>query len=759
MTLGLLSLLTFGSPTINRDVLTPAAPQSVRIRGRLGEKLDLCVQNRLLAQDIEPLVAPYRNKTETGGADWRCEYWGKWYTSLTLADAYQSTPATREKRDEAAAALIATADPDGYLGTRRPKYHLDGWDVWGRKYALLGLIADYDRTHDKAILQAARRQTDTLIAELGPGKTDIADVGEWNGLPASSVLEPVALVYERTGEKKYLDFAEYIVACWSRPSKRLPAGMRLVEDSLAGKRPSQMCAPKAYEMMSCFEGLCELYRATGRPDYLQAAVKIADGIRQDEETLVGVGTSNEVWFDGATKQTGPVQKPMETCVTVTWMKFCDQLLRLTGDVRYADDMEKNLYNGLLGAMMPDGKWWSYFSGMMGPRVPSYVQHADAGLSCCVVNGPRALVLTPAWAFMQSADGPVINLYAPSIAKVGNVKLEITGDYPVSDKVEIRVSPDRNRTFTLTLRIPEWSAKTDLQVNGENIPVAPGYAEIRRTWHPGDRVSLTFDMHGRVAESNGQVALQRGPVVLSLDNRLTRPTASQATLGPHPQLKPNPAAAKKIGAWMAFDVGPLTFCDYASAGNGFQEKNVFRTWLPQPLNLATVYDTGQTWQTLSHANTWTNPPPTLKDRKRDLALAVNGAKAISDSEYTKEPNCTANVIDGTIATLQDFSNRWHSSVEQPHPHWVEVHLAKAAKVARVIVHFADPNGYPTNFEGSVLVEGKRRPVFSANGNRQAQTYEAEFSPVTTDVFRLTIHSSANPAFPNAAQISEIELYSN
>lgn len=751
MIFSLLGLLD--APT--RDVFTPAAPQSVQIRGRLGEKLDLCVKNRLLAQDIEPLVAPYRTKTETGGADWRCEYWGKWYTSLALADAYHSTPATREKRDEAAAALIATAAPDGYLGTRQPKDRLDGWDVWGRKYALLGLIADYDRTRDKGILNAARRQTDVLIAELGPGKANIADVGEWNGLPASSVLEPVALVYERTGEKKYLDFAEHIVDAWSQPSRRLPAGMRLIEDSLAGKRPSQMCAPKAYEMMSCFEGLCELYRATGNRQDLEAAVKLADGIRQDEETLVGVGTSNEVWFDGATKQTGPVQKPMETCVTVTWMKLCDQLLRLTGDVRYADDMEKNLYNGLLGAMMPDGKWWSYFSGMMGPRVPSYVQHADVGLSCCVVNGPRALMLTPAWAFMKSADGPVVNLYAPSTAKIDDVKLEITGDYPVKDHVDIRVTPDEAKEFTLALRIPDWSERTELKVNGQTIPAAPGYAKIRRTWSPGDHVTLVFDMRPRLAKSNGQVALQRGPVVLSLDNRLTPSSAAQTTIGENLQLKPNPAAAKKIGAWMAFDVGPLTFCDYSSAGNGFREENIFRTWLPQPLNLATLYNTGQTWQTLSHANVWTNPPSTIQDRKHDLALAANGATATSDSEYAKEPNGTAKLIDGLIATSQDFANRWHSSVDQPHPHWVEIHLPKPAKIARVILHFADPNGYPVDFEATA----HSKPLFTVKANRQPQTYEATFPPITTDTFRLIVLSSANPTFPNAAQISEIELYSN
>jgi hypothetical protein len=743
-----------------KDVFTPAAPESVRIGGRLGDKLDLCIAHRILAQDVESVVAPYRAKTETGGADWRCEYWGKWFTSLTLADAYRSTPATRELRDEAARALMATAAPDGYLGTRVPAHRLEGWDVWGCKYALLGLIADYDRTRDPAALTAARRQTDVLIAELGLGKTSIADVGEWNGLPASSVLEPVVLVYERTGEEKYLEFAEHIVACWDLPSKRLPAGMRLVEDALAGKNPAEMCAPKAYEMMSCFEGLCELYRATGNHQYLEASIKLADGIVREEATLVGVGTHNEVWFGGAKHQTGVVEKPMETCVTVTWMKLCDQLLRLTGDARYADELEKNLYNGLLGAMMPDGQWWAYFDGLMGVRVPSYVQHADVGLSCCVVNGPRGLMLTPFWAFMQSAAGPVVNLYSPATAQVGAVKLQITGDYPVSDHVEIRVTPAKTGEFTLSLRIPAWSERTELKVNGEPLRVTPGYAKIRRTWHKGDRVAITFDMSAKVVDCNGQVALRRGPVVLSLDNRLTPAAAGRITLDRNPVLKPNPAAAKKIGAWMAFDAGALTFCDYASAGNAFSEQNVFRTWLPQPLDLATVYETGQTWQTLSHARTWTNPPkprPHVEDRRNDLALAANGASASSDSEYANEPGCTAKVIDGVIATPEDFSNRWHSSLEKPHPHWVEVHLARPAKISTVVIHFADPEGYPVSFEGAVRVNGQERQVINVTNNQQSQVYRAKIEPVTTDDFRLTVRASANPAYPNAAQISEIELY--
>ncbi len=752
-----ISLSVSAAEFLAKDVLTPARPESVHFSGRLGGKLDCCITNRILAQDTEDLIAPFRAKIETRG--WDSEFWGKWFTSLTLADAYHSTPATRAMRDQVVQALLATAVPDGYIGTHVPANRLQGWDVWGCKYVLLGLIADYDQTHDVKVLNAARRHADVLIAELGPGRTSIADVGEHNGLAASSVLEPVVLLYDRTGEKKYRDFAEHIVACWEMPSKRVPAGMRLVEDALAGKAPTQMCAPKAYEMMSCFEGLCELYRVTGLHDYLDACVKLAESILREEATLVGVGTSKEVWFGGAKRQTGLVDKPMETCVTVTWMKLCNQLLRLTGDARYADELEKNLYNGLLSGMMPDGRWWAYFGGLMGFRVPSATQ-CDVPLSCCVANGPRALMLTPFWVFMQNADGPVVNLYAPATARIGAVKLEITGDYPINDQVQIIVTPDKSSEFTLSLRVPAWSEQTELKVNGRVQRVHSGYVKIRRTWHSGDRVDMRFDMRARVAECNGQVALQRGPVVLSVDNRLTPANVGQWTLGKAPDLKPNPAAAAQIGAWMAFDVAGLTFCDYASAGNAFSEQNIFRTWLPQPLDRATLYETGSKVLTLSHRQSWTNPPrprPHVQNPQTDLALAANGAHARSDGEYAREPGCTDKAIDGVIATPEEFLNRWHSSVEQPHPHWIEVQLAKASRISTIVIHFADPAGYPTSFTGFVRINGQEREVIHVPDNKESQVYHAKIQPVVTDLFRLVIRNSANPRYPNAAQVSEIEIY--
>lgn len=635
------------------DALTPPAPGALHIDGRLGTKLSLSINHRVLAQEIEPLVKPYRVKDEVR-ADWRGEYWGKWFTSLALADAYQNSPETHAKLKDGYDALVATAASDGYLGTHMPEHRLEGWDIWSRKYALLGVLAYYDRAKDPAALEAATRHMDTLLAETGPEKLNIAEIGDHMGLQSTSVLEPLVLLYRRTGELKYLKFAQYIVGQWSKPRSIMKdadkkymrlledklgipfdswpdckEGIRLVEDALAGVPPDKMHWTKAYEMMSCFEGLCELYRVTGNENYLKASEKLAANIIGYETTIVGPGTAIEAWSGGQAKQTAAVDRPMETCVTATWMKFCYQLLQLTGKPIYADELEKNLYNGLLGAMMPDGKWWAYFSGINGERVPSDMQHTDVGMSCCVVSGPRALMLTPQWAVMNASSGPVVNLYFPGSAEMATpsgqkVVLTQTTDYPVDDTIEISLNLERSEAFTLALRIPAWSEKSSLSVNGRETAVKPGsYARLQRTWKRGDRVKLVLDLRGRVLEApdgNGQIAIARGPVVLSLDDRLTplEPGAVAVVdrkAAAFLSLRPNPAATARVNGWEAFDVpftvnGKsrwLTMCDYASAGNLWTSQNRFRTWLPQPLNLNEAYESGQVWRKLTHRGFRPVPP--------------------------------------------------------------------------------------------------------------------------------------------------------
>jgi DUF1680 family protein len=634
-----------------KDALLPVSDNDVKIEGYLGQKMQLCIENRVKAQNIGKIIKFFQDRNEDGG--WRCEYWGKWLTSAVLAYSYHPAPELKTMIDNAVKQLILTQSADGYIGTYQDSKRFTDWDVWGRKYTLLGLLAAYDFTGDKKILEVACRFTDNLISGFGPGKRNIAEDATpvLKGVASSSILEPIVLLYQRTGNVNYLNFAKYIVGQWSIPNKYTSRGLMIIEDALAGLPPLKIASTAhAYSIMSCFEGVCELYRATGDKKYLDAAVKFANGIRLTERMICGSCSNQEIWCDGVREQTELLEQPIETCATVTWMKYCYQLLRITGDPVWADEMEISLYNALLGAMTPKGDWFAYNTPLMGERVPSHVQQKDVELSCCVMNGPRGLLLTPRWAVMRSDKGLAVNLYAGGIyeEKLSDgtpVEIIQKTTYPESGQISIVVKTAKTSKFTVSLRIPAWSQKTKILVNKESIQCKAGkYLDINRSWTSNDTIKLTLDLRGRVVPAPSgapQLAVMRGPVLLAMDNRLieSKDTAVWLYSEPEGYVKPTPTVSEPNGyfkfraclnpsspqeyvelkpvrskpdsIWMAFEVPVLTrlshfyehklsslvLCDYASAGNQWSGKNIFRVWMPQPMQLNFVFPEN-TWKILN-----------------------------------------------------------------------------------------------------------------------------------------------------------------
>ena len=567
------------------DALTPLPLGSVRLGGYLGRKLGLCIRNRIFAQDPERLVEPFRHRAET--SCWQTEFWGKWFTSAAAACEYTGSAEWRERLRETTRELLATQSPDGYIGNYAPGSRLSGWDVWGRKYTLLGLLAEHKLNSDAPALSGARRLADELMRQVGPLGTDVVSLGLYRGMAASSVLEPIVLLYRRTGDERYLRFGEYILARWS--STR---GPQLVEKALAGVPVGKRFPPpekwwtwengeKAYEMMSCYAGLLEMYRATGWAPAVNAALQTAAGIRDTEINVAGSGSSMECWYGGKALQTEVRERSMETCVGVSWMQLCASLLRTTGDPRFADEIEKTLYNALLGAMMPDGSSFAQYSSLEGVRALGE-NHCGMGLNCCVANGPRGMMLAPAVAVMQGAEGPVVNLYSAGEWELGTGSLAMRTDYPRSGAVEIEMRPKQPEALTLRLRIPAWSEETTLAVNGA--PVADvragGWAVLARTWKPGDRVSLQLDFRGRVlrASDGGRryAAIMRGPVALVQDARLSGGGSLPSTADDHVALRD---IATPPEVEMAFAAGDVALCDYASAGNTWDNRSRYRTWMP------------------------------------------------------------------------------------------------------------------------------------------------------------------------------------
>lgn len=586
------------------DTFVPPPPCAVRIGGHLGHALDVCISNRIAAQDVPHVIKPFQERKDNW--EWRAEFWGKWITSAEWAERYACDAALRAKIAGAVKDLLATQTPEGYIGAHPDGGHLKNWDIWGRKYTLLGLLGWDDLANDPAALRAAMKHADFLLSEVGPGKASpLKDM--WSGMAASSIIEPMTLLHRRTGEQRYIDYVNHVIGLWPGTN-----GPDLLNKALAGlpvyemfPKPNPVAEmkeygdggkSKAYEMMSCFEGLCELHRTTGRPEYLEAPRKLFAGIRDTEITIIGSGSDWERWCDGKRRQTEPWKMGMETCVTVTWIKLASQLLRLTGDPMYADEIERALYNALLGAQGRDGSWWCHHAPLAGVKEKA-PEHCGMHQNCCVASGPRGLLLLPQLAVMSAKDGPVVNLFGDidaglPLASGTKVRIGVKSDYPAGGAIRIAIAPSQPETFTLRLRIPEWSRDTSLAINGEKQPAprAGGYAELRRAWRAGDAVTLDLDMRTRLVPAPGEprhVAITRGPLVFARDRRLGGDIDASVAIEADDQgvvAATLAANGARPDLWLTCavplaDGTTLSLCDFASAGNSWGEDSRYRVWMP------------------------------------------------------------------------------------------------------------------------------------------------------------------------------------
>lgn len=589
-----------------------AQVEQIKITGYLGQRMDECIEHRVKGQDVDHLVEPFRHQNEDHR--WQSEFWGKWIQGAIASYRYNKDAELYEIIRQGAEGLMATQLPNGYIGNYAEEHQLKQWDVWGRKYTTLGLLAWYDLSGDKKALKAASRVIDHLMTQVGPGLRNITSTGNYHGMASSSILEPVIYLYQRTGEARYLDFAKYIAE-----EMNAADGPLLIDKALAGVPVSTRFphpkvwfsvenGQKAYEMMSCYEGLLELYKLTGEETYLKAVEATVKTIIEQEINIAGSGSAFECWYGGAERQTMATYHTMETCVTFTWMQLCNRLLHITRDVALADQLEKTIYNALLASLRGDGGQISKYSPLEGWRSPGEEQ-CDMHINCCNANGPRGFALIPQAMYHVSADRIQVNLYAPSETsltlpgkKGTKVSLRQVTEYPVDGQIAIEVNPKKPARFQMALRIPAWCSlqHVKLAVNGEVVHVnATGWQVIEREWQAGDRITLELDMRARLVELNQHQAILRGPVLFARDSRfgdgdVDETSVVQAKEG---YVEITPAEVPDY-AWMSFTAplilgtdledhgtpSQIRFCDFSSAGNTWDKAIRYRVWLPKTLNV-------------------------------------------------------------------------------------------------------------------------------------------------------------------------------
>jgi DUF1680 family protein len=498
------------------------APSADRVRltdGFLGQRLAIDEKN-LVNADEDWMLAGFRHRP--GEQAWVGEHVGKFLHAATLAWASSGDPALRRKIDRVAAALIGTQEPDGYLGTYVPAKRFtlakdNDWDVWVHKYDLIGLLTYYQYTGNADALAACRKVGDLLCRTFGKDRKNILSAGTHVGMAATSVLEPMVRLYDLTGDRKYLDFCLYLTEAMESPG-----GPKLLSTLATVGRVDRTANGKAYEMLSNLNGLCELYRVTGNRRFLAPVLAAWKDVTARRLYLTGTSSFGEHFQgDHQLPNEGPVG---ETCVTVTWMQVNLQLLRLTGEARYAEEIERSAYNHLAAAQRTEAYGWCYFTELAGPR--SY-----GSRTCCASSGPRGLALMPTCAFATDDAGLVVNLYESGHARLTRpdgsaVALDVRSLYPAEGRADLTLHPERPGRFAVKLRIPAWCRGARVVVNGQPAEAAapPGhYASVEADWKDGDTIRLELPLALRVlvdrAADPGKAALAYGPLVLATDETL------------------------------------------------------------------------------------------------------------------------------------------------------------------------------------------------------------------------------------------------
>jgi len=576
-------------------------PEGTRFEfgGFIGERVKAMVESWLLpAPSANPaMIQMFRDRDRTPRRDllpWSGEFAGKYLTSAVLAWRITRDRRLRALLDRFVDDLIAVQDEDGYLGPHPRDQRLSGktvgggdlWDVWGHYHCMLGLFMWYREAGYKPALDACLRATDAIERHFYGSRRRLNAAGaeEMN----MAIAHMFCLLYECTGEDRFLDLAREVERDWETP----PAG-DYVRTALEGQPFHETPKPR-WESLHDIQAICDLYLITGEEKYARAFEHIWWTILEGDRHNTGGFTSGE-------RAVGDPYDPraIETCCTVAWIAMSVDMLRMTGDPRVADEIELSTLNGMIGGQTPSGRWWTYNTPMDGVRKASaheivfQSREGSPELNCCSVNGPRGLAMIAEWAVMASPDGPTVNVYGPCTiaAKTpsgGPLKLTQETDYPRDGEIMLKLGLKDDEPFAIRLRIPSWSSETRAEVNGRSMAgIAPGtYLILERTWKDGDTIHLSLDMsfHFWVGEreAEGKASIYRGPILLAYDPRYNSMDPDDVPEFDARSLAYEPVEwAGGLPPWMllrlvAEDGRHLVLCDYASAGT---TGTYCRSWLP------------------------------------------------------------------------------------------------------------------------------------------------------------------------------------
>jgi len=459
----------------------------------------------------------------------------KWTEAVGFVLQSGDRSALRETTSKMIDEVVAVQEPSGYLNTyyqddhkslrMLPQTQTTGHELYNIGHLLQGAIAYYRGTGDRKLLDAGLRFVDDfLIPNYGPApKKPIV-----SGHP--EIEMGLIELYRITGEKRHLDLAGYILQGDSRIE--LPERRTIYMFSGTPFTARTKMEGHAVRAMYACCGATDYYLETGDEKYWQTLNTLWNDMTGTKMYVTGgVGSRSDGEAFGDAYELPNFRAYGESCAAIGNMMWNWRMLAVTGDAKFTDVMERALYNGINSGMSLDGTLYCYRNPLaFDPSTGDKIRNPWYDVTCCPPNLERTFGSLPGYLYSTSADGIYVHFYDDSelnwhLENGTGLKLVQKTKYPWDGSVEIAITPAQAADFTLYVRIPGWTDRAEVTVNGKGVSgVVPGkYLPIQRRWSAGDVVQLKLNLvpqvieaNPRVADDSGRVAVQRGPLIYCLE---------------------------------------------------------------------------------------------------------------------------------------------------------------------------------------------------------------------------------------------------
>jgi len=441
----------------------------------------------------------------------------------------------RAEFDRLTGIIAAAQEPSGYLNTywsgeRAPKRFTEMYrshELYCMGHLLQAAIAYYRATGDRKLLDVGIRFANYMVENFGPRKRPAL-----TGHPEFEMA--LVELYRTTGDRRYLDFAGYLLSGVERERLHLTADQIVYMFSGEPFTSRTQLEGHAVRAMYASCGATDYYMESGDAKYLKTLETLwSDLVNRKMYITGGVGSRAEGEAFGEAYELPNAQAYGESCAAIGNMMWNWRMLLALGQSRFADVMERALYNGINSGMSLSGTMYCYRNPLESSGEKIRNEWYDT--TCCPPNLERILASLPGYVYATSPQGVYVNLFHSStldwhLEDGTGIRLAQQTEYPWKGALDLTVDPAHAAEFSLFVRIPAWSDGATVTVDAP-APFAarkdllkPGeYFEMHRRWSPGDKVHIDFTMKPRLVRANplvredaGRVALELGPLVYCLE---------------------------------------------------------------------------------------------------------------------------------------------------------------------------------------------------------------------------------------------------